>query len=134
MKIYLKRFLIALCCQFMFFSFQTSVSIHPFSSSNVVSDIKYLSSDNFKGRLAGSVENQDAQVYIENKFKNNQLLPLNTSYLDQFSAVCPVKTEGLPYLRVVDKNNNEVVKEYKYGTDYKEDLLNLGKTVLRLII
>ena len=127
MKIYLKRFFIALCCQFMFFSFQTSISIHPFSSSNVVSDIKYLSSDNFKGRLAGSVENQDAQVYIENKFKNNQLLPLNTSYFDQFSAVCPVKTDGSPYLRVVDKNNNEVVKEYKYGTDYKEDLLNFRK-------
>lgn len=127
MKTYLKRFLIALCCQLMFYSFQTTVNIHPFSSSNVVSNIKYLSSDNFKGRLAGSAENYDAQMYIEKELKNNQLLPYNSSYLDQFSAVCPVKISGSPYLRVVDKNNNAIVKEYKYGTDYKEDLLNFKK-------
>lgn len=127
MKTYLKRFLIALCCQLMFLSFQTTVAIHPFSSSSVISSIKYLSSDNLKGRLAGSAENYDAQMYIEKQLKDNQLLAYNSSYLDQFSAVCPVKIEGSPYLRVVDKNNNSVVKEYKYGTDYKEDLLNFRK-------
>jgi hypothetical protein len=118
---------VALCCQLMFFSFQTSLYIHPFDSNSVISSIKYLSSDSFKGRLAGSLENHEVEIYIENELKNNQLLPYTTSYLEQFSAVCPQRIAGLPYLKVVDKNNNAVVKEYKYGTDYKEDLLNFRK-------
>lgn len=127
MKIYFKHFVVALCCQIMFFSFQTCISIHRFDSNSVVSNIKYLSSDSFKGRLAGSLENHEVEIYIKNELMASKLLPFASSYLEQFSAICPERIPGSPYLKVVDKNNNAVVKEYKYGSDYKEDLLNFRK-------
>lgn len=106
-----------------FLSFNIFIYTTPFDSSRVLKNIKYLSSEGFKGRLAGTFENEEAAVFIENQFKNNGIAPFLGSYFQSFNEVYPVRTEGIPYLKVTDPEGTPI-KEYIYGTDYKEDMLS----------
>lgn len=113
--------------------FIMSISIlattHKFSTNTVISDIKYISSDNFKGRLPGTFENEEVAAYIKGEFEEDGLKPVNGSYYETFNVKCPVKISGDPYLKVYN-SKGDLVKEYKYGTDYREDMINFRKNTV----
>jgi hypothetical protein len=107
----------------MNFSFQALTNIKPFNSSKVVANVEYLSSSDFKGRLSGTLENRMASEFIKSQFLKNDLNPYRGSYSDSFKTKFPKKSNNSPFLRIVD-NKGKLITEYKYGTDYKEDMLN----------
>ncbi|CDI48387.1 M28 family metallopeptidase [Clostridium tetani] len=117
------NFILALCLTIFHSSFNQFVSIDNFNSNKVKKHIEYLSSDKLDGRLAGSNTNLEAANYIEDKFKEYGFEPFNGSYYHNFTTYYPKKLSDKPYLNVVNQDN-EIIKEYVYGVDYKEDLLN----------
>lgn len=119
-------FFLVVFCTLLSLCFQIYFSVHSFNENSVKGYIDYLSSNSFKGRLAGTVENDAAALYIKNQFENNGLKPYQESYFQQFDTVSPHKIDGKPYLNVTDQKGF-LIKEYKYGVDYKEDLLNFKK-------
>lgn len=122
----LLSFFLVIFCILLSLSFQFYFSIHSFNSNSVKKYIDYLSSDNLKGRLAGTIENDAAAIYVKNQFESNGLGPYQGSYFQQFHTLSPKRINGKPYLTVTDKKGL-LIKEYKYGEDYKEDLLNFRK-------
>lgn len=105
------------------FSFQRYCSIHKFNIDAVKQNITFLSSDNFKGRIGGSFENDEAANYIKDQFKSSNLIKYNSNYYQTFKAYYPKKVPGDPYLKVVDTHGN-VIKNYAYEKDFKEDMVN----------
>ncbi|WP_010233273.1 M28 family metallopeptidase [Clostridium arbusti] len=105
------------------FSFHEITSIHKFDSNAVKENINYLSSDTFKGRLAGTFENEQASAYIKSEFKKNGIKPLNKDYYENFKVIYPEKISGAPYLRVINKQG-QTIKVFNYGTDFKEDMIS----------
>lgn len=116
-------FILTLCLTIFQFSFNQFISIDNFNSNKVKEHIEYLSSDKLDGRLTGSETNLEAANYIKNKFKEYGFKPFNGSYYHNFTTYYPKKLNDKPYLNLVNQNN-EIIKEYTYGIDYKEDLLN----------
>ncbi|AGY76579.1 M28 family metallopeptidase [Clostridium autoethanogenum] len=110
-------------------SFQYYYFIHPLNSLKVKNTISYLSSDNFKGRLTGTLENYETAAFIKHYFKLENLSSYNKDYLQSFNVVYPEKIDAAPYLIVKDKNGF-IVKQYKYATDYKEDMLNFKNSIV----
>lgn len=104
-------------------SFQNYFNIYNFNTSNVKKNISYLSDDNFKGRLAGTLENQIAEKFIKDTFIKNDLLPFDDSFLQSFNVKYPKALDDNPSLLVIDNNNN-IVEKFDYGVDYKEDFIN----------
>ncbi|OPJ63460.1 M28 family metallopeptidase [Clostridium oryzae] len=94
-----------------------------FSAAQVKNTASYLSSSDFDGRLCGTMGNIQAEEFIKNWFKVNKLKSFKGTYMQKFYVSYPKKIAGKPYLRVVDKNS-AVVKDFIYGKDYKEDMLN----------
>lgn len=107
-------------------SFQVFTNVENFNSSEVVDKIEYISSTEFKGRLAGTLENRMIGEFIKSQFQKNELSPYNGSYSDNFKTKYPKKNNNSPYLRVVD-SRGKLITEYQYGKDYKEDMLNFKK-------
>lgn len=112
---------------FIFLSILTSslilqVTYHKFSTDSVLGNIKYLSSDEFQGRLTGSYGCEKASIFIENYYKNYKIRSLNNNYKESFNIITPILNNTEPQLLLKDKN--KIIKEYKYGIDYKEDLTN----------
>ncbi len=64
-----------------------------FSEQRMMSHIKYLASDELKGRGLGTPELDLAAGYIESKFKEYGLQPLSGSYFQKFSHTFPGKGE-----------------------------------------
>ena len=95
---------------------------YTFNPQNVKNTIKILSSEKFAGRLTGSPENNATSSFIEDKFKNYSLNPLDTSYSESFNVTAPVRNNSDPYL-IITKDGKPIHK-YKYGTDFKENMLN----------
>lgn len=122
MKKIVYNLLSALLLVLFFLSSNIFINTAPFSSKEAMKNIKYLSSEHFKGRLAGTFENEEAEFYIRGQFIKNGIQPLGKSYFEEFTAACPSRINGMPFLKVVTANG-DVVHEYKYGTDYKEDML-----------
>lgn len=112
-----------LTCIIFITSFSYYIKFNNFSTKNVVKNISYLSSDYFKGRLAGTLENTEAAKYIKDSFVNSKLLPYMGNYYETFSCLYPETIGSSPYLLINDKKGT-TIKTYNYGTDYKEDLLN----------
>lgn len=105
-------------------SFNTYNTIHTFNISNVMNTIKYLSSDHFQGRLTGTIENHEVEEYIKLQFIENDLKPFLGEYEQSFKLTYPNKIKNKePYLNVTDINRN-IIKNFTYGEDYKEDMLN----------
>ena len=123
MKNFMLRLLFAVLCLTCSLSFQYCYLITPLDSAEVKHNISYLSSDSFKGRLPGTLENYEVVNFIKNYFQNQHLRPYKGNYLENFNVLYPKRIEGVPYLRVIDKNGF-IVRQYKYGADYKEDMLN----------
>ncbi|AYD41263.1 M28 family peptidase [Clostridium fermenticellae] len=104
-------------------SLSLCLSVHQFNSGSVKQNINYLSSDNFKGRLGGTLENAEVSLYIRDYFKKNNIMPYSGSYFEAFNTMYPHRLDGNPYLRVTD-SNGFIVKNYRYSIDFKEDLIN----------
>lgn len=111
--------LLILCC---FLKFNT----YNFNSNNVINNTKYLSSNKFLGRLPGSDGNNSAANEIAAAFKEYGLKPLSDSYLQNFYVKAPVKTSEKISLNIL--NDKGIVKEFKVGVDFKEDMLNFKTT------
>lgn len=123
-KFALSLSLLLFCC-----SFQFTFTLYSFNHTEVKNYIDYLSSDNFKGRLAGTLENQEAAAFIKGEFKKLDLIPFEGDYYDPFTAPYPNKLNQSPFLKILDKNG-KTIKDYKYNEDYKEDMLNFKKNNL----
>lgn len=121
--------LLVILCTLLSFSFQIYILTNSFDTNSVKEYIEYLSSDDLKGRLAGTIENDLTAIYVKNQFKRNNLLPYKDSYFQKFNTVSPHKSKDKPCLTVTD-SEGFLIKEYKYSVDYKEDLLNFKKNNL----
>lgn len=97
-------------------------TVHHFSSTDVKDDIAFLSSDQFNGRLCGTNENEQVVNYISEEFKKLKLKPLDEDYTQGFQVVAPFKNNEAPKLEI--KKDDNIIKRFNYGTDFKEDMLN----------
>lgn len=123
MKKNITLFFTILSCLLLNLSFGFYFSINSFDPNLVKQNIDYLSSDKFKGRLSGTLENDEAALYIRDHFEKYDLSPYNGSYFQSFNTVYPHRLDEKPYLRITD-DNGFIVKDYKYAVDFKEDLVN----------
>ena len=97
--------------------------LETFNINNILKNIDYLSSDSFEGRLSGSIGNKLAEQYIESRFSNYNLSPLNSNYSEQFNTAVPTRIDGTPSIKIYDKKNN-LIESYTYGVDFKDTFLN----------
>ncbi len=90
-----------------------------FNPGNVYKHTKELSLEKYRGRLVGDEGNKLARSYIEKYFKQLGLKPLgdNGSFLQSFDIYAP-NTSGDCYFKVKDGYGN-LIKEYRYGVDFK---------------
>lgn len=90
-----------------------------FDRDNFSNIVKEMACERYKGRLAGTEGNILASEYIAKYFKEIGLKGVShkESYFQEFYAVVPI-IEGDSYFKVF--NNNELVKEYRHGVDFKE--------------
>lgn len=115
----------------LFFSFY--IKLISFDPQRILNDIKFLSSDNLKGRLAGSFENKVAGEFIKESFINSDLAPYKDTFYQSFLVDYPKLNSTIPTLEVVSKGNS-IIKTYKYGLDYKEDLINFRNNTIKFSI
>lgn len=123
MKRVYRKIILCLSLIIFFLSLQMYNNIQPFDTKNVISTISYLSSDNFKGRLTGTLENREVEQYIKLHFTEKKLKPFKGEYTQTFKVKYPHKIEGEPRLTISDDKGN-IKKEFIYNEDYKEDMLN----------
>jgi hypothetical protein len=114
---------LCLCILLFFYSSHLYYTLYTFNPTNVYQNIKYISSDQFKGRLPGTLENQEIATYINTEFKSIGLKPYKGSEFQNFKVMYPRKTSNSPYLKALDMEGN-VVKDFVYNKDFKEDMLN----------
>lgn len=126
MKKIITAFFLILSFFLLMYSINKYIKIHGFNHNNVKENITYLSSDYFKGRLSGTVENIEASAFIKKQFEENGLLPYGESYYDQFETDYPHRIDNTPFLKIFDGKGG-LIKEFKYGVDYKEEMLNFKK-------
>lgn len=99
-----------------------------FSADNVYKSTEELSSGKYSGRQAGTDGNIQALKYVEEYFKDIGLSPAgeNGTYYQNFKTLMPVYNK-VPEFSVRDKDN-KVIKSFKYGKDFREDLNGYGGT------
>ncbi len=114
---------LTLCLLLFFYSSHIYYTLYRFNPTNVYQNIKYISSDQFKGRLPGTIENAEIATYINTEFKNNGLKPYKGKEFQSFKVMYPKKINNSPYLKVLDKEGN-IIKDFVYSKDFKEDMLN----------
>jgi hypothetical protein len=102
-RIQLFLFLIAFCNSII-----AQVSFNP----NILEEhVIFLASDSLEGRGFGS--NQEARDYIVDEFKKAGLQPINSSYIDSFTArVSIVRVEGKNVVGIIPGNDPELKDEY----------------------
>lgn len=123
MKKLICSYFLTLCLLLLFYSSHMYYTLYRFNPTNVYQNIKYISSDRFKGRFPGTLENQEIATFINMEFKNNGLTPYKGKSFQDFNVLYPKKTANNPYLRVLDSQGN-LLEEFIYSKDYKEDMLN----------
>lgn len=106
-----------------FYSFLILTKVKTYNTDEILDNIKYLSSDNFNGRLSGSKENLEASYFIKKYFESIDLKPFKDEYFHSFEVNFPKETSSIARSLSI-KNNNKVIKEYTYAKDYKEDFIN----------
>lgn len=102
----------------IFFNFTYS----PFNADDVKTIISIFSSETYSGRLAGSDENLLVGEIIRKNFEDNKLVPLNESYKESFNALSPIYNNEKAYLKAYSED--KVTHNFKYGVDFKEDMIN----------
>lgn len=108
-------------------SYINYISINTFDTGQVKDTVKYLSSDEFKGRLSGSLENAMVASFIKSEFQNSGLEPFMGNYYQSFEVNYPTSLSADPMIAIVD-SNGKTHKILEYGVNYKEDLLNFRNT------
>ncbi|NFE75150.1 Zn-dependent exopeptidase M28 [Clostridium botulinum] len=108
------------------FSIFLQTTYYHFNSSNVKNNIEIISSDVYEGRLTGSIGNEKTANFIETWFKDVNLIPLTEDYKESFYVNTPFENGNKPSFKIL--NNDKVLYDYKYGIDYKEDLLNFNES------
>lgn len=98
-------------------------TLYRFNPTNVYQNIKYISSDKFKGRLPGTLENQEIATYINAELKGTGLESYKGNVFQNFKVKYPKTINGSPYLKVSGKDGN-VIKDFVYSKDFKEDMVN----------
>ncbi|MEG1256784.1 M28 family metallopeptidase [Clostridium sp.] len=101
--------------------------INNFDTSEVKGTIKYLSSDEFEGRLSGSLENAIAASFIKDKFESAGIEAFMDNYYQSFDVNYPNALSDEPMIAILD-GDRKVHKILEYGVNYKEDLLNFRNT------
>ena len=107
----------------IFFNFTTS----SFKASNVKKTISLLASDDYEGRLSGSSGNILTENYISDIFSKSSVIPINETYKEEFTAIAPFKTDEESFLKVFTSGWS-LIHNFKYGIDFKEDLINFRNT------
>ena len=123
MKKYIFTFISLVFLVMFSFSLYYKLSYKSFNTQEVLNNIKELSSSKYAGRLAGSDGNFKASDYIVNEFKKNSLKSYGDDFKENFSVKAPKTINGTPSL-VLKSPNGDVYKDFKYGVDFKEDLVN----------
>ncbi|ASW44037.1 M28 family metallopeptidase [Clostridium isatidis] len=100
----------------------------PFNADNVKNNIALFSSETYEGRLPGTKGNLLVGEIIRNNFQTNNLVPLNEDYKESFKALCPVKENSSASIKILSED--KIIEELKYGTDYKEDMLNFRSNTI----
>ena len=118
------------CLLLFFYSSHIYYTLYRFNPTNVSQNIKYISSDQFKGRLPGTLENAEVAQFINTEFKNNGLEPYKGKEFQNFKVLYPKKISNSPYLKVTDSEGN-LIKDFVYGKDFKEDMLNFKTNHLK---
>ena len=130
----MKKFIYSLATILSLFGLITCIflksSYYNFNSLNVKKNIEYLSSEELKGRLSGSSENERVANEISALFKNLNLKPLGEEYKQSFNVKAPVYTSGSPTLKLLA--GESIIKEFKLGDEFKEDMLNFKTTAVQL--
>lgn len=91
--------------------------------NKIYDDMKIFTSDEFRGRLAGTEENDKAAAYIEERFKEMGIEPYeNNSYFQEFpvEVINPDKQESIFTVNFKDGTS----KTLKYGEDYIVQIWN----------
>ena len=123
MKKLICSYFLTLCLLLFYYSSHIYYTLYRFNPTNVYQNIKYISSDQFKGRLPGTLENQEIAILINREFKNSGLAPYKGKEFQNFNILYPKKTENNPYLSVRDSDGN-LLEDFVYSKDFKEDMLN----------
>jgi len=98
-----------------------------FSEQRMMDHIKYLASDELKGRGLGTTELETAANYIAGKFKEYGLEPLGNSYFQQFSHTFPGKGEiQMKNVVAIIKGTDEKLKDSPVIISAHYDHLGLG--------
>lgn len=74
-----------------------------FDATKLLSDVKYLSSDELEGRSADLPSMQKARDYVEKRFKETGLQPMRGTYRHEFEITQRGKTEKLNGVNFVGK-------------------------------
>lgn len=99
-------------------SISNYANIDNIDEENLLSIVKELNSEKYKGRLTGTEENKIAAQYIADKFKEIGLESpesLNNYMQDYMTQVLIIEKE--PVMQIEDKDGN-VVKSFKYQEDF----------------
>ena len=123
MKKLICSYFLAFCLLLFFYSSHIYYTLYRFNPTNVYQNIKYISSDQFKGRLPGTLENAEIATYINTEFQNIGLKPYKGKEFQNFKVMYPKKLENSPYLKVLDSKGN-TVEDFIYSKDFKEDMIN----------
>lgn len=123
MKKYIFIFISILFLSLFSISLYFKLTYKSFDTYNVLNNIKELSSSAYEGRLAGSEGNLKASEYIINELKNNSIDSYNANFEEVFKVKAPRAISGSPSLTLKSPDGS-LYKEFKYGVDFKEDLLN----------
>lgn len=87
-------------------------TFHSISSHNLYDYVKELSSEKYKGRLAGAPEYMDAAKYCADLFKNWGIEPLgdNGSYFQYFNRpYCEVNSTGKVIIKGLNNGNDKIL-------------------------
>lgn len=121
-SLYFHYIILSICLIYIILSVFLQITYYNFDSKNVKNNIQILTDKKYSGRLTGSLGNDDASIFIEDKFKSYNLQPFDSNYREIFDVITPISTNTLPSLTISYKD--KIIHQYCYGTDFKENMLN----------
>jgi Zn-dependent M28 family amino/carboxypeptidase len=127
MKKFIVSYLLTLSLIISSISYSSFMLTNNFNTEEVKETTRYLSSDKFKGRLSGTLENALVAGYIKDEFEHIGLEPLSNGYYQSFQVNYPKSLSDEPMIAVMDKDK-KIHKILEYGVNYKEDFLNFRNT------
>lgn len=95
--------------------FPQAPSQYKFDSATAFNTIEILSSETYKGRLAGSPENKELANYIKGELESYGLKPFDGNFIHEFDIPRSVNIKGAKF-KIVDTVSEG--KEFKFRKDY----------------